>query len=287
MFRYGVQIALEQLPERMPVILRGEIGPVAELAAKIGYDALELYTHSPKEKNTAELVHAARENGLAYCGICTGLEKLLNGFCLTDDSAAARDAAIDRLKEHLDFGAALGCPVVVGTMRGNIPSYSETSRYLDRLSEGLRLLDAYAAQAGAELLIENILQYVSNYLNSIAEVGDYVRALALPHLKMHIDTHSMHMEDREPGRLIRAYGDTIGYVHFSDSNRAYPGGGAIDFKPYCHALLDIGYDGYITAECQPYPSQEICADRALRYMKAMEQLVLIEREPLHGESTRK
>ncbi len=276
MYRYGVQCALEQLSERVPAIFRGSIAEVASASAKAGYQAMELYIHDPKEKNVAELRSAAGDNGLEYCCICTGLEIIINKLCLTADAPAERQKAVDRLKEHMDLGVELGCPIVVGSMRGNIPDSAHREEYLLRLGEGLSKLNDYAENVGGELLIENIHQYVSNYLNTINEVGDYIKRLGLSRLKMHIDTHSMHIEDKNPlGELLK-YGDLIGYVHFSDSNRGYPGSGSIDFKSYFRTLMKAGYSGYITAECQPYPSEEECALRGLQYMKHMEQAAIIE-----------
>ncbi|MDD4075271.1 MAG: sugar phosphate isomerase/epimerase [Eubacteriales bacterium] len=279
MYRYGVQCALEALPERVPAVFRGTINEVAAASAKAGYDAMELYIHDPKEKDVNEMLRAAKDNGLAYCCICTGLEIIINKLCLTDDSISVRQRAVDRLKEHLDLGAALGCPVVVGSMRGNIPDAQHRAAYLARLGEGLGQLNDYAEMVGGALLIENIHQYTSNYLNTLAEVCAFIEALRLSRLKLHIDTHSMHIEETAPFEAVRQSGDLIGYVHFSDSNRGYPGAGCIDFKAYYHALLDAGYTGYITSECQPYPSQEACAVRGLAYMKAMEQAALLERMP--------
>lgn len=277
MFKYGIQCGLEDLPERMPVVFRGSIRSVTEASRKVGYDAIELYIRDPKKLDIRELKSAAADNHLEYCCICTGLEYIYNNLCITSDDLTVRQAAVDKLKEHLELGAALGCPVVVGTMRGNLPDSSYREEYLERLADGLRQLDAYAGEIGGSLLVENIHQYTSNYLCTVAEVGDYIRKLALPHLKLHIDTHSMHIEDKNPAEAIKQYSDVLGYVHFSDSNRGYPGAGSIDFKAYVHALLDAGYEGYITAECQPFPSQEECAVRSLEYMKSLESMVMIER----------
>ena len=277
MFRYGVQCALENLGERVPAVFRGSIQEVLELSRKAGYEAVELYFHSPKEYDVKEFKRIAEDNGLKYSGICTGLEKLINQLCLTDADSSVRAKAVDRLKEHLDFGTEIGCPVVVGTMRGNIPSWNERQVYLDRLAEAMVQLDAYAGQVGGELLIENILQYVSNYLNGVDEVGSCIRKLGLPHVKLHIDTHSMHMEEKNPYDMVRKYGDILGYVHFSDSNRGYPGSGMIDFKAYDHALMDVNYQGYIVAEYQPYPTAMESAVRGLEYMKLMERAAEIER----------
>lgn len=277
MFRYGVQCAFQDLPERMPVVFRGSLRRVAEDSRKAGYEAMELYICNPKDYNAAELKAVAADNGLGYSAICTGLEKILNQLCLTSEDASVRAKAVDRLKEHLDLGVAIGCPVVVGTMRGDIPAWDQRQVYLDRLADALRQLDAYAAEIGGELLVENILQYVSNYLNSLDEVGGFLRELNLPHVKLHIDTHSMHMEETKPFDAVRKFGDILGYVHFSDSNRGYPGSGVVDFKSYFHALMDVDYRGYIVAEYQPYPTAMESAVRGLEYMKLLERAAEIER----------
>jgi sugar phosphate isomerase/epimerase len=70
----------------------------------------------------------------------------------------------------------------------------------------------------------------------------------------------------------------LGYVHYSDNNRLYPGGGALDFRELTRALMDIGYSGYITLECLPFPSAEESARRGLAYMKSIETMVNIERQ---------
>lgn len=280
MFRYGIQVALEDLSERIPAIFRGSISDVSAASKLAGYDAMELYIYNPSQYDAKEFSRIAADNGLQYSGICTGLEKIVNQLCLTDDDPAVRAKAVDRLKEHLDFGTAIGCPVVVGTMRGNVPSWAERQVCLDRLAEAMVRLNAYAEQVGGELLIENILQYISNYLNTIDEVGSYIKGLGLSRVKLHIDTHSMHMEDTRPYDMVRKYGDILGYVHFSDSNRGYPGAGVIDFKSYYHALMDVNYQGYIVAEYQPYPTAMESAERGLKYMKLLEQAAEIERLPL-------
>ena len=65
----------------------------------------------------------------------------------------------------------------------------------------------------------------------------------------------MLVEDRDPVQSIYETEDILEYVHFSDSNRKYPGAGNVDFKAIMGALMDVGYKGYITMECLPYPTE--------------------------------
>lgn len=281
-FQYGISCALEEQPERQPVILRGTIEEVAGNVKRIGYDGIELFIRNPRQYKPRELLSAANAYGLEYCAIATGMEYHLNRLCLISDDVLNRQAAADRLKEHLDLGAAIGCPVIVGMMRGNIPDFNRYREYEDRFTEALTTLSRYAAEAGTSIVVESILRYISNYLNSATETAGYLRRLGLPNVRLHIDTHSMVIEDRDMARSVRETADVLRYVHFSDSNRRYPGAGSIDFKSVLGALMEIGYTGYISTECQPYPTEYACAKRGLEYIRNLENILLIERSEYKG-----
>ena len=162
-------------------------------------------------------------------------------------------------------------------MRGNIPDFDHYQMYEDRLTEALGALNDYSEAVGCELVVESILRYINNYLNSAPETADYLRKIALPHVKLHIDTHSMILEDIDLADSVRQTADILAYVHFPDSNRGYPGAGNIDFKPIMRALADVGYEGWITLECVPLPSEYECAKRGADYLRALETIIRLER----------
>lgn len=277
MYRYGISCALEALPEQQPTILRGDIFYVIKTAAEIGYDAIELFIRDPKQYSARLLKKVADDEGLAFCGIATGMEYTRNQLSLISDEPSIRAAAIDRLKEHLELGAQIGAPVVVGIMRANVPDFNRYQEYEDRLTNALLQLSDYAKQIGASIVVESIMRYINNYLNSVPETAAYLRKIGRENIALHIDTHSMVVEDKNLVRSVHTARDILKYVHFSDSNRGYPGAGNIDFKAVMGALMDIRYEGYITTECQPYPTQYECAKRGLEYMKALESVLTIER----------
>ena len=276
MFKYGISCSLELQPVRQPVIIRGEIEHVAHEVKRAGYDAIELFIRDPKQYDSARLNKAAKDQGLGFCAISTGMEFTRNGLCLIDDDADKRRKAVDRLKEHIELGAAIGSPVVVGIMRGSIPDFDREEEYLARYREGLGELCDFAKDAGVKIYVESIMRYINNYLNNVPETAEFLRSMNKDNLFLHIDTHSMVVEDREEYDTVKAAADITGYVHFSDSNRGYPGAGNIDFKPIMKALYDTGYDGYISTECTPYPTEFDCASRGLEYMKALETIIRIE-----------
>lgn len=277
LFRYGVACALDQPSRDAPIILRGDIEKIAVAAKEIGYDALELQICDPQKYDWNNLVRTAAQNGLSYCAIATGRELVENGLSLISDDAGVRRAAVDKLKVHIDLGAAIGCMVIVGTMRSRIPDMSRYRHYEDLLTAAKLELSDYAQERGVRLVVENILRSISNYLNTMKEVTDYVLRLNRENVGVHLDTYSMLAEDNDIAGCVRYCAPKLEYVHFSDSGRYYPGGGNVDFKAFMKALLDVGYKGCIATECIPYPDEYRCAKRGLDYIRALETIVSIER----------
>jgi sugar phosphate isomerase/epimerase len=279
MFYYGVSAALEKLPESQPVTLRGSIGELCALAQDIGYNALELHVRDPKRYDPKEIRETARSHGLSICATANGMEYSVGGLSLIDRENGKREAAVERLLEHVDFAAELGARLIVGIMRGNIPRGETARPYLERFGEALSRICAYAGQKRVSVVLEAINRYINNYLNTLSETIDFIGSLGCENLSLHLDTHSMAIEEKNlKDAVLSCKNKPLGYVHYSDNNRLYPGGGALDFRELTRALMDIGYAGYITLECLPFPGAEESARRGLSYMKSIETMISIERQ---------
>ena len=279
MFLYGVSAALEELPESQPVTLRGPIEAICKTAKEIGYDALELHVRDPKRYDAEEIRTVAGQYGLSICATANGMEYTLGGLSLIDDDSDKREQAITRIFEHIDFVAKLGAMLIVGIMRGNVPRGKPVSAYRDRFAEALVRICDYAGQRKVPVVLESILRYINNYLNSVPETMDFITALGHRNLSLHLDTHSMALEEKNMrDSILYCRNKPLGYVHFSENNRYYPGAGALDFRELIRALMDIGYTGYITLECLPWPHAAESARRGLSYLKSVESAVYIERQ---------
>jgi sugar phosphate isomerase/epimerase len=279
MFQYGITAALEELPATQPVTLRGPIEELCKTAKKIGYDALELHVREPKRYNVDEIRKTLDAYGLTVCAVANGMEYTVGGLSLIDDDKAKREAALARILEHADFAAALKARLIVGIMRGNIPRNGDANEYRGRFSAALGKICDYAEKKHIDVVLESIMRYINNYLCGVPETMDFISAQNRKNLSLHIDTHSMAIEERNLKESIRyCLNKPLGYVHYSDNNRRYPGGGALDFGGITHAILEIGYRGFITVECLPWPSAEESAQRAFTYMKSIEKMALIEND---------
>ena len=277
LFDYGVACALNDVPELWPQTLRGSIEDVCKTAAGIGYDAIELQICDPQLYDAKELMETAGYYGLKYSAIAPGRELLEHGLWLTSDDASVRRASIDKLKLHTELCKKIGAMLIVGSMRQHVPDIYSFEKYLEYHDEAVYELADDAAAKNVEIVIENITVHVSNWMNTIRETADYVRRINKPNVAVHLDTYSMLYEDNDIRGSYELCGDKLGYVHFSDGSRLYPGGSNADFKAHMHAMLDIGYHGYVVVECRPYPDQFTCASFSYEYMRAMEKIVQIER----------
>jgi len=248
-FRYGVLCILENLPKNYAATFRGDIDDIAGRAAAVGAEALELHIRDPKQYSGKELLDSARNNGLSYAAVTTGLEYIKNGLSLIDDDSEIRKKAVKKLTEHIDFAESIECPwIVIGIMRSNIPDFEKYGEYEGRLTEAVLELSDYAKNRPVGILIEGINRYVTNYLCSVPETLAYINKIGRPNVNIHIDTHQMNIEDTDHAGAIRACGEKLGYVHLSDNNRACPGSGNMDFVPIMKALYEISYRGVITVE---------------------------------------
>ena len=236
MFKYGVACSLNDVSTTAPIILRGPIEQLCEQAKKIGYDGLEIQLANPLQYDWKHIKEVCGAYGLDLITFATGRELGENGLCLLSDDASVRRAAIDRLKEHIDCAQVAGCQVIVGSMRKHVPDWSQSDKYLGYHRDAIMELADYAKDKGVRIWVENILSYISNFLNTMRQVQDFVASLPCDNVGVHLDTYSMNMEDNDIPGSYRYCAKNLEYVHFSDTARLYPGGGNVDFKTHMRCL---------------------------------------------------
>ncbi len=276
MFKYGIACALDNPSMAAPITLRGDMEYLASTVKRMGMTGIELQMKDPQNFDWKQMRQIADQAGLEFTAIATGREYVENGLCLISDDPANRKAAVERLKVHIDMAEVLGAMVIVGSMRASVKDFSKFDYYMDiLLAEKLELAD-YAAKKKVDLLIENILESTSNYLNTMRQVMDYVVKMNRDNVYVHLDTYSMLMEDNDIVGAVEYCAPKLKYVHFSDSARLYPGGGNVDFKTFMKVLKKVGYTDYVVTECKPIPDAETCAQNGIDYIRALEECIRIE-----------
>ena len=105
-----------------------------------------------------------------------------------------------------------------------------------------------ARPAGVTLNLEIVNRFETNLLNTTAQGLAYIEESGSDNIFLHLDTFHMNIEEADPAQAIRLAGDKIGYFHIGESNRGYLGSGTIDFAAMFDALVEVGYDDFITFE---------------------------------------
>jgi sugar phosphate isomerase/epimerase len=252
-FRYSVSASIEVMSPKTPFMLQGDLRKSVDTLKSLGYDAVELQIRNPRDIKMDWLAGFCENNSFSVSAIGTGSEYTLNHLSLTSPDARMRGNTIVRMKEHIDLAEYLKTDVIVGTVRGNLdPSLRET-QYTEYLRDALTELCEYALPKKVNLVLEAINFYVTDFFNSVGQASEMVDLVNVPNFKVHIDTHHMVVEEADMIKSIEDCGGRIGYVHFSENNRLYPGGNGLNFTEIMRSLAKIGYAGYIALECLPKP----------------------------------
>ncbi|MBX3567180.1 MAG: sugar phosphate isomerase/epimerase [Rhizobiaceae bacterium] len=176
------------------------------------------------------------------------------GLPLTAD-VSSEDPAVVKAGEEMLANAVKAVRDIGGGKLGGI-LYSAHTKYSTLPTErgrknsiaAIARTGDIAKAAGVDLVLEIVNRFESNLLNTTAQGLDFIRETGSDHVRLHLDTFHMNIEEANPAAAIRLAGDKIGYFHIGESNRGYLGDGVIDFDLTFDALLDIGYSRDITFE---------------------------------------
>jgi sugar phosphate isomerase/epimerase len=106
-----------------------------------------------------------------------------------------------------------------------------------------------------------------NFINSLAEGAEIVKAVNHESFRLLADVYHMLMENESPSEIIK-YGDLIFHTHIAEkTGRSAPGVHNEDFTPYFRALKQANYQGRMSIECS-WNNIEQQASGALSVMRS-------------------
>jgi sugar phosphate isomerase/epimerase len=254
--------------------------------ARFGYDAIEI-VGEPEQidaKRVAKLTQDAGIGVSSICSIYTAERDLIH------PDPDARKTAIQYVKDLVDFAATMECPTVVvhPTANMKIKALADPAQEWQWAVESIRTAGEYAAPRGVSFSLECWNRFESYFLNRLEQARRLWAETGLSNGGVQGDTFHMNIEEAS---LADAYRDSAGvlqHVHFADSDRTAPGGAHIDFVPIVDALVEIGYDKYISFELLPALADPFSGgrheeffdrytERAIRVIRAVEDLVRTRR----------
>ncbi|MCG8481729.1 MAG: sugar phosphate isomerase/epimerase [Clostridia bacterium] len=256
-------------PDTAPLLLLGGICENLKKAHEAGYSAIEVHTRENVDLDYEKILDVCNELDMRISAVVTGRLNTQEHVSLIDDDSIKANKAVDGLKKYIDIAEILKSDIIIGWIKGVLPDRDKSTFYEKRLAHNLRILAVYASKKHVKLFIEGVNRYETNYLSKGKEIIDFIEKYDIPNVFIHLDTFHMNIEEENISDTIRYCGSKLGYIHFADSNREYPGSGHIDFKSIIKALDDIHYDGYIAVECLPIPTGEEAARFAIENIKAV------------------
>jgi sugar phosphate isomerase/epimerase len=245
-----------------------------DFATRAGFAGIELRARGDGHfaSRLPELRAAARA-GVVMATACPETDHFIGDF----DAGRRRDA-IEQLRSQLSVIAELGgagvlTPASWGMFSLRLPPFTPPRQPADDhkvLLEALLELAGHAAREGVWLAVEPINRYedyMVNRLDQAVSLAEEVeRELGLDSVRVCADLFHMNIEEDDLAAAILAAGPRIAHVHVDDSNRLQPGSGHIDFAAVLDALRAVGYDDWLTFECQLRGAPEQALPASTRFL---------------------
>lgn len=252
-FKFGVTVALEAPPNSPFPIVDPDIYQSVDWLSENSFDSIELHIRTPDLIDRTKLKEYLIRKNMMVSSIGTGLAVAYEQLTLTSPDPWIRKQAIERLKKQIHLGAYMNCPVIIGSMHGNIPEGTEYKTIHNRMTEACKELMDYADPLGVDMVIEAIDRSETNFLMTADQVLELIEQVGSPHLKVHLDTFHMNIEETSWDKPVLTCKDRLGHIHVADNTRRYPGSGMIDFLPFLQAVRQVNYPGSLVLECYPWP----------------------------------
>jgi len=262
---------------------------VCKTVKGLGYEGLELapFTLAPTINDLSttrrgEIRRVIADSGLATIGLHWLLAKT-DGLYLTSPDPSVRRRTADYLRDLAvatnDLGGEL---MVFGSpkQRNLLPgvSFDEAMAYAeDVFATLLPTLDA----TGVTLCLEPLAPSETDFLTTIGQANALIRRLNHPRFRLHMDVKA---QSGDPGGtvpdLIRRHAATAAHFHAQDVNLRGPGMGDVDFGPILQALVDSGYDRWVSVEVFDYtPDPLTIASESIACLRRELNNVLRESAP--------
>jgi sugar phosphate isomerase/epimerase len=237
-----------------------DIAVSIDRVARFGYDAIEL-VGEPGQFDPHRIRRLTDDAGIVVSSICSIYTPERD---LAHPDATVRANAVKYVKDVADFASVVGAPTIIV----HPTACMKTQRLAPEVDErawavaGIREVGAYAQPLGVHLSLECWNRYETYFMNRLEQAVSIWKETGLTNGGVQGDTFHMSLEEASISGAFREYGSYLQHVHLADSNRAAPGAGHLDFEPIVMALIDVGYQGYLSFELLPASADPFGAMKA-------------------------
>jgi sugar phosphate isomerase/epimerase len=244
--------------------------------SEVGYTGIEVapftLARHPGEvslQQRKDLRQTAESCGLQVIGLHWLLAKT-QGLHLTSSDSSVRNSTAEYLMSLGDLCADLGGTIMVfgSPQQRNLPTGVSREAGMEHAADVFRQSLPHIAGRGVTICLEPLTPKETNFINTCADAAELIARVNHPNFALHQDVKAMLSESESIPVLIVRYRAATRHFHVNDSNLLGPGMGATDYAPIFRALVDSGYDGWVSVEVFDYaPGAEHIARASLKYMR--------------------
>jgi D-psicose/D-tagatose/L-ribulose 3-epimerase len=216
---------------------------------KWGFETVEIPVEDPSHTDPAKVKAAADKAGLKIGSICAcmGPGRDFRG------TPEEQKTGVDYVMELIDQAAEMGCPSIIGPLYsvvGRIGAHTdaEKKQHFKDVVKNLKVLAKAAQKKGITLCVEPLNRFETDFLNTVEQGLELVKAVNSPAVKLHLDTFHMNIEQKNQAAAIKKAGKLLAHFHACGSDRGTPGNDHIDWPNIAKALKSIGYKGDVVIE---------------------------------------
>jgi sugar phosphate isomerase/epimerase len=255
-----------------------DFAEVCSILKGLGYEGIEIapFTLGPSifdvsPGRRAELRRIIVDSGLETIGTHWLLAKT-EGYYLTSPEAETRHRTGDYLVALAELTRDLGGTLMVlgsPKQRDLLPGVTHDAA-TDHAEDVFQRIMPRIADFGVTLCIEPLAPSETNFLNTCDQANDLIARVDHPNFVLHMDVKA---QSGEVGTtvpdLIRLHAAKAGHFHAQDTNLQGPGMGDVDFVPILRALVEAGYDCWVSVEVFDYsPGAVETSQRSIETLKA-------------------
>ncbi|HIE14296.1 TPA: sugar phosphate isomerase/epimerase [Candidatus Bathyarchaeota archaeon] len=244
--------------------------------SEIGYEGVEIapFTISNDVRNiSAEDRRRILELACSFGLDIIGTHWLLVGpssLHLTHPDIHIRRNTTLYLTELVKFTSEIGGKIMVfgSPKQRNVLKGVSKEKAWEYAVKSFRKVAKVAENYDIDMTIEPLPQRITNFINTAEEAIRLINDVSHPNFKLHLDVYGM-LDERKPlDLIIKSAKDYLAHFHVNDDNGLGPGFGNVDYKPIIQALMEIGYDGFLSVEVFDFsPGPEAIASKSLETLK--------------------
>ena len=226
------------LPDASP----GNLPAALDTLASLGYSRVVLPPLDPSTTDAAALRSAIAASGLVPITIAGGQSA---GADVSSADADERDAGAAQLRSIVDLTVALGGDQMNGVPYGAFgpPNGSTSPDAFVRSAREVGRIADYAHDNGIMMTFEVLNRYETSLVNTADQAMEFAALSESDHLRIHLDTFHMAIEEADIAEAIRIALPRLAYLELGQSGRGPLSTGTVDVAGVVRSALDDGYRG--------------------------------------------